>query len=88
MIEPVGVDHILIRFASHFFVGQRCKECLIGSPAGREENRILGTEKFRDFLFECEVDVLCTADKTHGSHAIAVLLDAGDRCLANDRMIR
>jgi hypothetical protein len=62
VIQAVRIDHVLVRFHPEALVGQGREERLICSPAGGEEDRVLGAQKLRDFLLQFEVDILRPAD--------------------------
>ena len=69
-------------------IQQRFKQASVCIEAGTVENRVLGTEKLTDSLFQLLVQILRTTNKPHRGHAIAMGVQPCLRRLDDGRMIR
>src|SRR5690606_29902469 len=79
VIEFVGNNGVL-------FIEQRLEKSTVGVKSGSVQNRVLHAEKFRGFLLQFFMNVLCSADEANRRHTVTVGIYRSFRSLCNFRM--
>ena len=81
VVQRVGDDGVLLR-------EEGLEHAAVRVEAGGVEDRILRAEIVGDGLFELLVDILTTADETHGRHAVSARVHRPFGSLYEARIVR